>query len=180
MMNSTIRNSIPDRSSPGTRTALSVSHQGRREKYATGEKQQNIRGRDNITIGTWNVRTLNQVGKLQELTHEIDSYKWHILGLCETRWKNCGEIQTHEGHKLYFSGEGDCHANGVGFLVNKTIKNAVMGCHPISSRLLTIRLRAKPFNITIVQVYAPTSDYDDEQIEEFYKQSLTKLTRKTS
>ena len=45
-----------------------------------------------------------------------------------------------------------------------------MGCHPVSSRLITIRLRAVPFNITIVQAYAPTSDYDDNKIEEFYDQ----------
>ena len=48
--------------------------------------------------------------------------------------------------------------------------NTVMGCRPVSSRLITIRLRAVPFNIIIVQAYAPTSDYDDNQIEEFYDQ----------
>ena len=48
--------------------------------------------------------------------------------------------------------------------------NTVMGCHPVSSRLITIRLRAVPFNITIVQAYAPTSVYDDNEIEEFYDQ----------
>ena len=47
-----------------------------------------------------------------------------------------------------------------------------MGCHPVSSRLITIRLRAVPFNITIVQVYAPTSDYDGNEIKEFYDQLL--------
>ena len=45
-----------------------------------------------------------------------------------------------------------------------------MGCQPISSRLITIRLRATPFNITVVQAYAPTTDYDDEKIEGFYEQ----------
>ena len=45
-----------------------------------------------------------------------------------------------------------------------------MGCHLVSSRLITIRLRAVPFNITIVQAYAPTSDYDDNKIEKFYDQ----------
>ena len=52
----------------------------------------------------------------------------------------------------------------------KDIVNTVMGCRPVSSRLITIRLRAVPFNISIVQVYAPTSDYDDNEIEEFYDQ----------
>ena len=56
-----------------------------------------------------------------------------------------------------------------GFL-HKDIVNTVMGCRPVSSRLITIRLRAAPFNITIVQVYAPMSDYDDNKIEELYDQ----------
>ena len=59
---------------------------------------------------------------------------------------------------------------GVGFLVHKDIMNTVMGSRPVSSRLITICLRAVPFNITIVQAYAPTSDYDDNEIEEFYDQ----------
>ena len=48
--------------------------------------------------------------------------------------------------------------------------NTVMGCRPVSNRLITIRLRAVPFNITIVQAYAPTSDYNDNKIEELYDQ----------
>ena len=67
-----------------------------------------------------------------------------------------------------------------GFL-HKDIVNTVMGCRPVSSRLITIRLRAAPFNITIVQVYAPMSDYDDNKIEEFYnhlKMSLMKHRRR--
>ena len=86
------------------------------------------------------------------------------------RWKNFGEITTEEGHKVFFSAKEDKHKHGVGFLVHKDIMNTVMGCRPVSSRLITIRLRAVPFNITIVQAYAPTSDYDDNKIEEFYDQ----------
>ncbi|WP_419587757.1 hypothetical protein, partial [Thiolapillus sp.] len=60
--------------------------------------------------------------------------------------------------------------HGFGFLLHKDIVNTVMGCRPVSSRLITIRLRAVPFNITIVQAYAQTSDYDDNKMEEFYDQ----------
>ena len=86
------------------------------------------------------------------------------------RWKNFGETTTEEGHKVFFCGKEDKHENGVGFLVHKDIVNTVMKCCPVSSRLITIRLRAVPFNITIVQAYASTSDYDDNKIEEFYDQ----------
>ena len=113
-------------------------------------------------------RTLAQTGRLQELTHEMEHYTWHILGLCEVRWKALGEHQTEDGHILYYSGELDKSINGVGFLVNKAIKGSVLECRPISSRIISIRLKASPFNITIIQVYAPTTDHDDEEIEEFY------------
>ena len=62
------------------------------------------------------------------------------------------------------------HEHGVRFLVHKDIMNTVMGCRPVSSMLITIRLRAVPFNITEVQAYAPTSDYDDNEIEDVYDQ----------
>ena len=78
-----------------------------------------------------------------------------------------GDIQE-EGHKLYFSGKEEKHENGVGFLVQKDIVNTVMGCRPVSSRLIVIRLRASPFNSTIIQAYAPISDYDDDAVEDFY------------
>ena len=70
----------------------------------TGAQDSKIRARNNVTIGTWNVRTQRAAGKLEELTYEMNRYRWNILGLCEVRWKNIGETTTLEGHKLYFSG----------------------------------------------------------------------------
>ena len=91
-----------------TRTEPSAIHQDGGVKYATGASSK-IRGRHNITIGTWNRRTLRAAEKLQELTHEIDRYRWNILGvgLCEMRWKNFGETTTEEGHKVFFSRKED-------------------------------------------------------------------------
>jgi len=109
-------------------------------------------------------------GKVEELTHEMSRYHWTILGLCEVRWKNFGETSTQDGHKLYYSGRDDKHEHGVRFLVHKDTVNTVMSCRPVSSRLIIIRLRATPLNITIVQVYAPTTDHDDEELEDFYDQ----------
>ena len=105
----------------------------------------------------------------------MDRYRWNILGLCEMRWKNFGGTTTEEGHKVFFSGKEDKHEHGVGFLVHMDIVNTVMGCRPVSSRL-----RAVPFIITIVQAYAPTSDYkyNDNNIEEFYDQ-LQNVTDQT-
>ena len=60
------------------------------------------------------------------------------------RWEKSGEIQTDGGHRVYFSGKEDKHEQGV----HKDIVKSVMGCRPVSSRLMTVRLRASPFNVT--------------------------------
>ena len=109
----TSKHAIADRSPPRpTRTSPSTIHQDGSVKYATGASSK-IRGRDNITIGTWNTRTLGAARKLQELTQEMDMCRWNILGLCEMRWKNFGETTTEGGHKVFFSGKEDKHEHGV-------------------------------------------------------------------
>ena len=65
--------------------------------------------REDIAIATSNVRTLRAAGKVEELLHEMDRYKWSILGLCDMRWKESGEIPTDGGHRVYFSGKEDKH-----------------------------------------------------------------------
>ena len=71
---------------------------------------------------------------------------------------------------MYFSAKEDKHEQGVGFPMHKDISESVVGCRPISSRLMTVRLRASPFNITIIWVYASTSSYDRTVVLEFYGQ----------
>ena len=74
---------------------------------------------------------------------------------------------------MYFCGKEDKREQGVGFLVHKDIVKSVTGCRPISSRLMTVRLRASPFNINIIQVYALTFSYDDSEGDEFYRELQT-------
>ena len=106
-------------------------HTGRWKAKAEGHHQQ--------VVITSNVCSWKTAGKLQELTHEMDRYRWNILRLCEMRWKNFGETTTGEGHKVFFSGKEDKHDHGVGFLVHKDIVSTLMGCCSVSSRLITIR-----------------------------------------
>ena len=148
----TSKYTIPDRSpTKSTRTAPSAVHQDGGFKHVTGASSK-IRGKENIIIGTWDTKTLRAAGKLQELIHETDRHRWSILGFCEMRWKNFSET-TQEGHKVFFSGKEDTHEHGIRFFVHKDIVNTVMGCRLVSSSLFTIRLRAVPFNITVVQIY---------------------------
>ena len=96
----------PYRIGHGQTTVFSVGHQGGNDKRATGAE---FHGREDITIATWNIRTLRAAGKVEELLHEIDRQKWSILGQCEMRWKKSGEIPTDGGHRMYFSGKEDKH-----------------------------------------------------------------------
>ena len=77
-------------------------------------------------------------------------------------------MSTGDGNKVYFSGEDDRHGYRFGFFVHKDIASAVIGCRPVSTSLISIRLRAAPFNITIIQVYAPTSGHNDSEVDHFY------------
>ena len=85
-MMKTNKDTILARSSPGKRTAPSAGNQGRGDKHATGKQTtKTSRGRENITIRTRNVRTLNATGKVKELTYDMIRYNWHVIGLCEVR-----------------------------------------------------------------------------------------------
>ena len=88
----------------------------------------------------------------------MDKYRWNIFGLYEIRWKNFSKPTTEERHEDSFSGKEDKHEHDFGFLVYNDIVNTVRGCRPTSSRLITIRLRTVPFNITVVQVCVPMSN----------------------
>ena len=100
----------------------------------------------------------------------MDRYRWNILRLCKIRWKNFGKRTIEEDHKVFFSGKEDKHKQGIGFLIHKDTVNTIMRCHSVSSRLTTIHWRAVPFNITVVQVYPPMLECDDNKIEKFYNQ----------
>ena len=92
----TTTQSIPARSPLETRTAPSVAgHQDGGEQYAT-DGPKSLLARNNITLGTWNVRSLRAAGNVEELTHEMKRYRWNILGLCEVRWKNFGKHLAHK------------------------------------------------------------------------------------
>ena len=86
MMNSQNKNKLMRaRTSPGnTRSASYIQHQGSDDKFTTGER---IKIRHETYIGSWNIRTLRADGKLEELTHEMERYKWNIIGLNEIRKK---------------------------------------------------------------------------------------------
>ena len=163
---------IPDRSRPGSTTTACAT-----DSLQGGAKNIKL-PKEGIITGTWNVRTLYATVKTAELINELDRYRWNVIGLCEVRWTGFGEVTTNEGHKIWFSGDNSKHQHGVAFIVHRNTISSTIDCTPISSRLMSIRIAAQPHNITIIQVYAPTTDYDDVAIEEFYE-SIEMAIKKT-
>ncbi|CAF1501489.1 unnamed protein product, partial [Rotaria magnacalcarata] len=121
--------------------------------------------KNTITVGTWNVRTLWAAGQLELLRNEMKQYKYDVVGISEVRWT--GKGQTSIGDFIW-SGENSMHTKGVGLLLSTRARQSLLGYNPVNSRIITARLRGKPFNVTIINVYAPTSDATDDDIEAFY------------
>ena len=118
-------------------------------------------------IGTWNVRTLYQTGKLENVKQEMDRMQFQVLGLAETRWTGKGLIQT--GNKTMIYSGGSTHEKGVGILFDQNIAKSIKGWWGVSDRVILVKLEGKPFDIGIIQIYAPTSAHDDEEVEKFYE-----------
>ena len=91
-----------------------------------------------------------------------------IMGISETRWTESGKVTT-SNHTMIYSG-GIEHKNGVGFILNKKVANAVMGYWPISERVLMVKFFGRPLTINVVQECAPTQGHSDTEIEEFYEE----------
>lgn len=121
-----------------------------------------------LNIGTWNIRTLYKAGRLDNCLLELESNNLDILGLAEVRWTESGRIKK-KGHVICYSG-GEEHKNGVGMVINRKYASALQGYWPISDRVMMIKLTGNPFDMAIIQVYAPTSDHSENEIEDFYHQ----------
>ena len=85
-----------------------------------------------------------------------------------------------DDHYIYYCGQESLRRNGVAIMVNKRVRNAVLGCNLKNERMISVRLQGKPFNITVIQVYAPTSNAEETEVEQFYEdlQDLLELTPK--
>ena len=110
---------------------------------------------------------------LSYLTYLIPSFRCNTLSIHRSILAVVS-INSLEGDGLRQAEFCPCYIMdnrpNVGFLVHKDMGSAVLGCRPVSSRLISIRLRTAPFNVTIIQVYAPTSGHDDNEVHNFYRQ----------
>ena len=91
-----------------------------------------------------------------------------ILGISELKWTGMGESNSDD-HYIYYCGPESLRRNGVAIVVNKRVRNAVLGCNLKNGRMISVHFQGKPFNITVIQVYAPTSNTEDAEVESFYE-----------
>ena len=121
---------------------------------------------------------MNQ-GKLEVVKEEMARVNINILATSELKWTGSGEFNSND-HYLYYCGQEYLTRNGVAFTVNKRVRNAVLRCNLKHNKMISVRFQGKPFNTTVIQVYDPTSNAKEPEVERFYEdlQDLLELTPK--
>ena len=123
--------------------------------------------KEQCCIGTWNVRSMNQ-GKLEVVKQEMTRVNIDVLGISELRWTGMGEFNSDD-HYIYYCRQESLRRNGVAIIVNIRVRNAVLGCSLKNDRMISVHSQGKSFNITVIQVYAPTSNAEEAEVERFYE-----------
>ena len=91
-----------------------------------------------------------------------------ILGISELKWTGMGEFNSDD-HCIYYCGQESLRRNGVAIIVNKRVGNAALGCNLKNDRMISVHFQGKPFNITVIQVSAPTSNAEEAEVEDSVK-----------
>ena len=119
---------------------------------------------------------MNQ-GKLEVVKQEMARVNVDILGIRELKWAAMGKFNSDD-HYIYYCGQESLRRHGVAITINTSVQNTVLGCSLKSNRMISVHFQWKPFNITVIQVYAPTSNAEEAEVEWFYEdfQELLELT----
>ena len=105
---------------------------------------------------------MNQ-GKLEVVKQEMARVNIDILEISELKWTRMGEFKSDD-HYIYYCGQESLRRNGEAIMVNKRVRNAVLGCNLKNDTVISVHLQGKPFNITVIQVYAPTSNAEEAEV----------------
>ena len=143
-------------------TAFQRSNQTRKQLIRNKWKKKTFK------IATWNVRTLYQKGKLNNVIQEMKRMNIKILGLAEMRWNDSGQMKAN-GYTVIYSGNKK-HSNGVGVIIDPEFSKNITGFHAISDRVLLVKLKNLHHSLSLIQAYAPTSDASDAEINCFYEE----------
>ena len=88
----------------------------------------------------------------------------NILEISELKWTGMGEFNSDD-HYIYYCGQESFRRNGVAIMVNKRVRNAVLGCNLKNDRMISVHFQGKPFNITVIQAYVPTRNTEEAEVE---------------
>ena len=110
---------------------------------------------------------MNQ-GILEVVKQEIVRVNVDILGISKLKWTGVGEFNSDD-HYIYYCRQESLRRIGIATMVNERVRNAVLGCSLKNDRMISVHLQSKPFNITVIQVYAPTSNTEEAEVEWFYE-----------
>ena len=121
---------------------------------------------------------MNQ-GKLEVVKQETARVNVNILGISVLKWTGISEFNSND-HYIDYCRQESLRRNGVAIMVNKRVQNAVLGWNLKNDRMISVHLQGKPFNITVIQVFAPTSNTEEAEVEQFYEdlQDVLELTPK--
>ena len=121
---------------------------------------------------------MNQ-GKLEVVKQEMARVNVEILGIRKLKWTGMGEFNSDD-HDIYYCGQESLRRNGVAIMVNRRVQNSVLGCNLKNDWIISVHFQGKPFSITVIQVYAPTRNTEETEVERFYEdlQDLLELTSK--
>ena len=110
---------------------------------------------------------MNQ-GKLEAVKQEMARGNIDILRISELKWTGMGELNSDD-HYIYYRSQECLRRNGVAIIVNKRVQKAVLGCNFKNDRMISVRFQGKPFNITVIQVYVPTTNAEKAEADQFYE-----------
>ena len=102
------------------------------------------------------------LGKLEMVKQEMARMNINILGINELKWTRMGKFNS-EDHYIYYYGQQSLRKNGLALIVNKRVQTAVFGCNLKNDRMIPVHFQGKPFNITVIQVFAPTSNAEEAE-----------------
>ena len=119
--------------------------------------------KEQYCIGTWNVRSMNQ-GKLEVVKQEMVRVNNDFIGISELKWTGMGKFNSDD-HYIYFCGQKSLRRKGAAIMINQRVRNAVLGCRLKNDSMISVHFQDKPFNITVIQVYAPNSNAEEAKVE---------------
>ena len=118
----------------------------------TGDESKIRCCKEQYCIGIWNVRSMNQ-GKLEVVKQETTRVNINSLRISELKWTEMHEFDPDD-HYIYYCGQESLGRNGVALLANERVWNTVLGCNFRNERMVSVHFQGKPFNVTVIQVYA--------------------------